>query len=98
MHLRKLKIMTAGASLFNIVAFLGFKIISAFGRSFFFLQFPRALPIGDLFILTVNYCQILYSVSHCGPRFVHHVVNMSLVRGSFNLKSQLFLVIPHYML
>lgn len=87
MHLRKLKIMTAGASLFNIVAhcwisfilknvkhsFLRFERISAFGL-FFFLQFPRALPIGDLFILTVNYCQILYSVSHCGPRFVHHVV------------------------
>lgn len=50
MHLRKLKIMTAGASLFNIVAhcqisfilknvkhsFLRFKRISAFGLFFFF--------------------------------------------------------------
>lgn len=41
MHLRKLKIMTAGASLFNIVAFLGFKIISAFGLSFFFSTIPQ---------------------------------------------------------
>lgn len=55
MHLRKLKIMTAGASLFNIVAhcwisfilknvkhsFLRLKKISAFGLSFFFFTIPQ---------------------------------------------------------
>lgn len=111
-HLRKVKIMTAGASLFNIVAhcrisfilknvkhsFLRFKRISAFGLFFFFYNSPGRFPLVICLYwqsTIVRYCTLSHIV-------VLDLYTMLLICHWYgvvlNLKSQLFLVIPHYML
>lgn len=113
MHLRKLKIMTAGASLFNIVAHCQ---ISFFWRMwntflfkvkknqciwslfFFFYNSPGRFPsVISLYWQStiVRYCTLSHIV-------VLDLYTMLLICHWYgvvlNLKSQLFLVIPHYML